>query len=465
MPASTNASSLWEFFNTREWAIGIWLVIGVALASVVAGKSVMGTVKAVLNRHIVGATLIFLAAVGFIVFICDRIGLWNLAQLKTTILWVVFVAPGLVGRMITNEEQPRLLKAWFKESVSAAILIELIINTYTFAIWIELLLVPFLVFLGAMLAVAQGKPEYKAVVTFLNNVFALIGMYILGRGLWLIASHWSAFATLGTMRDAYTAPMLSLALIPFLYVFYLYVRYETAFAPLQLSIEDAKLRDYAKAMAIVTFHVRTPLLRRWQKQLSRVRPTTHGDVVKTLKAVIRGYNREKSPPAVDADQGWSPVIAGKYLAAADVIADDYHETYGGVWYTEASFKRPKESAYGPHGLSYAIEGDEDAAHELRLRFYINGPENSDAESLTFAHASQLLFESALPPDQAMAAGIKLKEGKPFAIDGPTRVSLEYEDLSVNAYVGGEWVLSLRRPPTVPVDTLAPELADSGERAS
>lgn len=462
MDTASAVPTLWEFFNTREWAIGFWLGFGVALVSWIARKSVTGLIKALLNPHFVGAGLIFLAAVVFIVFICQRVGLWDWPQLKTTILWVVFVAPGLISRMIANEEQPRLLRAWFKESVGAVILIELIVNTYTFSIWIEVLLIPFAAVLGVMLAVAQGRPEFKSVVGLLNTVIACAGLYLLGRGLWMIATHWSSFATQETMRDVYTAPLLSLALIPFLYVFYLYVRYETAFAPMQFSIGDAKLRDYAKTMAIVMFNVRTPLLRRWQKQLTRVRPTTRAEVVGTLTAVIRRHNKEKNPPYVDPATGWSPVAAGKFLAKGGVVADDYREGYGGEWFTETSFKRAKGSNYSPHGITYVLEGDESAVHELRLRFHLNGPESSGEDYQRFYCACSLLLENALSAEQAASAIALIKIGKPFSIQGPTRITLEYTDLTVNAYIGGEWVLRLKRPPDVAINA-SPTTHDDREK--
>ena len=435
--------TLFAFFNTREWAIGIWLVIGAVLACVAAGKSVRGLVKAALNIHLVGAALLFLTSVVFIVFICQQIGLWDWAQLKTTLLWVLFVAPGLVGRMISKEEQPHLLKAWFKETVGAVILIEVIVNTHTFSIWIELMLVPVLVFLGTMLAFAQGKPEYKSVVGFLNALFALAGLYILGRGVWMIVANWSSFATLVTLRNVYTAPLLSLTLIPFLYLFYLYVRYETAFAPLQFSIEDARLRDYAKTMAIVVFNVRTSLLRRWQKQLARTRPTTKVDVVGTLNAVIRGYEREQNPSPVDPRIGWCPIIAGNYLNQEGVVASDYHASYDGKWYTDAFFKR-RDGRYSPHGLTYALEGDEAAVRELRLNLNVNGPDNADEENEMFRRVGALLLAQALSTVDADSAQPLFEAGAPFTMEGATTVALERKDFAVKEYRGHELTLVLRR---------------------
>ncbi len=439
--------SLFGLLNTREWAIGVWLVIGVIFACVVAGKSVLGLVKAALNGHLVGAALVFLTSVASIVFICQRIGLWDWSQSKTTLLWVIFVAPGLVGRMIAKEGHPRLLQAWFKETVGAVVLIELIVNTYTFSIWIELALVPVLVFLGAMLAFAQGKSDYKAVVGFLNGLVALVGLYLLGRGVWMIVANWSSFATLETLREAYTAPLLSLAIIPFLYVFYLYVRYETAFAPLQFSIENARLRDYAKTMAIVMFNIQTPLLRRWQKQLARTRPTTKAEVINTLSAVIRGYKREKNPTPVDPRIGWCPIIAGRYLNQEDVVASDYHASYVGKWYTDAFFKR-RDGRYSPHGLVYALEGDEAAVHELRLSLNVNGPDNADEENEMFRRAGALLLAQALSAVDADNAQPLFEAGAPFTMEGATTVALEREDFAVKDYRGHELTLVLRRNASV-----------------
>lgn len=55
--------------------------------------------------------------------------------------------------MISKEEHPKLLSGWVRDSLGAVIIVELITNTYTFPLWAELLLVPFLALIGGMLAV------------------------------------------------------------------------------------------------------------------------------------------------------------------------------------------------------------------------------------------------------------------------------------------------------------------------
>ncbi|MGD9968659.1 MAG: hypothetical protein AB7T59_19230 [Hyphomonadaceae bacterium] len=436
-------ANIWAFFNTREWAIAIWLVVAIVFACIVAGKQVLAVLRAALNQQFVGAALVFFAYVAFAVFIYQRAGLWDWPQLKTTLLWAVFVAPSMLARMVAKEEQPTLIRVWIKDTVGALILVELVLNTYTFSIWVELMLVPFLAFIGLMLGVAQSKPKYHLVSGFFNGLLAIVGLGLLVRGVWMVVANWSSFVTLATLRDFYTAPLMSLTLIPFLYAFYLFVRYQNAFAPMRLTIPDPKLRDYAMTMAMLRFHARPPLVRRWQRELHRVRPKNRAEVVASMNAVLRRHARELNPPAVDAAVGWCPVAAGKFLASEGVVVDDYREGYAGQWQAESLFGRG-ERGYSPHTISYSIEGDEASARELLLRLYVDGPENGDAETAVFKRAGALLLNLTLSAADAAKARPLFEAGTPFAIAGATNVTLEREDFAINNYKGYELRLVLTR---------------------
>lgn len=432
-----------DFFNARELAIAIWVGAAIIACCFLPGRPLVGIVKALLAPQFIGLFWLFVGYVAFYVFILHRIGLWNAADLKTTLFWGLFTAAGMMGRMIAKEEHPKLISGWLKDSIGAAIFVEFIANLYTFPLWGELLLVPFLVFIGGMLAVAHGEQRYKPVATLLQTVIALFGLFLLGRGLWLVVANWSSFATLATLRDFYMAPLLSFALIPFLYVLYLFVRYETAFMALQLSIKDKTLRDYAQTMAIAMFNVRPHLLRRWQREAGRQRPTSKMEVVATISAVLHGDAREKNPPPVDPRHGWCPIAAGKFVAEDGFPAGDYHRVDDGAWFSSAPMKAVTQGFWSQN-MAYYIEGDEKAARALRLKLYINGPEDRDAALATFKRAGRRLLERALAPAEPEEAVSLLETGVPFVTNGDTTVSLTREDFPNQTIAGYELALEVKR---------------------
>lgn len=434
-----------DILNTRELAIGIWLVIFFAFASIVAGRALLGVAKAAIAPQLISAFSLFATYVVFSIFFLSHVGLWDWPQLKTTLLWMVFTAPGMIGRMISKEEHPKLLRGWAKDSLGAAVIVELVTNTYTFPLWGELLLVPFLALIGGMLAVGEREARHAPTVTLLNWVLGLFGAFVIGRGVWMIVTNWASFATLATLRDFYTVPLLSLALIPFLYVMYLYVRYEIAFVPLSIWIKDKHLRDYARAMAFISFNVRPHLLRRWQREIAHVRPTSRYEVVTTIKKVLRSEAREKSPPPVDPREGWCPIAAGKFVAEDGFPTGDYHAVDGNDWFASAPMKAVTEGLWS-HNMAFYIDGDERAARELRLKLYVNGTDNRDAALAKFKAAGQRLIERALSPDERSNASKLLDAGAPFTTIGATSVALMREDFPNKNISGYELTLELKRPP-------------------
>lgn len=431
--------------NTRELAIGIWLVVFCAFACIVAGRAVWRVAKAALAPQLITAFSLFAAYVAFSVFVLSQIGLWDWPQLKTTLLWAVFTAPGMVGRMISKEEHPKLLSGWVRDSLGAVIIVELITNTYTFPLWAELLLVPFLALIGGMLAVGERGARYAPAVTFLNWVLGLFGAFVIGRGIWMIVANWSSFATLATLRDFYTAPLLSLTLIPFLYVMYLYVRYESAFAPLPIWIKDKHVRDYARAMAVISFNVRPHLLRRWQREIVHLRPSTREEVVTAIKTTLRSEAREKNPSPVDAREGWCPIAAGKFVAEDGFPTGDYHAADGETWFASAPMKAVTDGLWS-HNMAYYIDGDEHAARALRLKLYVNGADNRETALTKFKAAGNRLLERALTSSEWPHVQKLFNAGAAFTTTGATIVSLTREEFPNKNISGYELTLELKRSP-------------------
>lgn len=438
-----------EFFNTREWAIGIWMAITTAVAFVFYTRNAISVVRAALAPPLLVSGAVFLGYLVFAVFVFMRVGLWDWPQLKTTLLWLVFTAPGMLVLMITSHKQPKFVSTWVRDSLGAAVFVELIVNTYTFALWVELILVPVFAFLALMLAFSAREERTRSVASLISFVFGVFGLYLIGRGVWMIVSNWTSFATLAALQDFYTAPLMSLSVIPFLYGFYLYARYETAFQGLQFAIPNKALRDYARAMAIITFNVRTHLIQRWRKQIARVRPETRADVVEALTIVLRGAAREHDPQRVDAAKGWCPIAAGKFLADLGYASDDYHRSYDDAWFAQAPMRRIS-TAFPEHNMAFYIEGDEEAAHELRLRLYINSAAQRDGARATFVRVGEALLERALPAGESDAAKKLFSRLTPFATNGSTRVALKREEFD-NVDRGYQLTLELTRYPQEAAD--------------
>src|SRR2546423_832998 len=101
-----------------------------------------------------------------------------------------------------------------------------------------------LVFLGGMLAVAASRPEYKQVKALFNFIVAAIGFWFLGYAVYRIAKSPTDFATLSTAREFTVPLLLTLGLVPFIYVAALVFAYEMMLLRLRWKLEGSPLYRY-----------------------------------------------------------------------------------------------------------------------------------------------------------------------------------------------------------------------------
>ena len=146
-----------EALSPREIAIGVWLLAGLALALSVRGirKSFLGLLRAFFADKIlvfVGAMLLYTSVVIAVLLV---LGFWETALLKDTIFWFVFSGLGLGFRVAMSHESDLLLRKMLWDTLRVVVFLEFLTNAYTLSLVGELLLVPALVFLGLLDAVAR----------------------------------------------------------------------------------------------------------------------------------------------------------------------------------------------------------------------------------------------------------------------------------------------------------------------
>lgn len=199
---------------------------------------------------------------------------------------------------------------------------------------------------------------------------------------------------MSTLRDIYTPPLLGVLLIPFVYVVFLYSQYEQTWTRTRFSIPDKKLRDYANGMALVTFGVKTELLRRWTRDIGADKPSNLADIVNSLRAVLEYHKRERTLPKVDPEIGWCPIRAGLFLDDEDLRTNDYHQL-DDEWFAAS---QPKElnGEWPADNLTYYIEGDAEAVTRLRLSLNVNSDKDPESSEIALLVALQKLIRVATP---------------------------------------------------------------------
>jgi len=276
-----------DVFNTREIATLCWL--GVALAWMLSKapfrKLLWGVVRAFFRRQILSAVCVMaLYSTGAVVLLA-AVGMWGIALRKDTIVWFCASAMAMAMRLITWEASEDVLWKVIAENFRVVILLEFLVNTYTFSLPAELVLMPSITLIVMLNEYASAHKQDAQVANFTQGLQALIGFAILAIAVIRAVSDLTTLGSVDTLRRVALAPLLSLLFIPCLYALVLASKYQQVFLRLDIGPKkDPAVKRYARRriLAHVGLSMRKIhlLLRNHAADLTRIQ--TEDDVDRIL---------------------------------------------------------------------------------------------------------------------------------------------------------------------------------------
>ena len=404
--------------NDREIASLIWL--GIALLVCILHPSIRpalgGVAKALFQRQIVVVVALLYAYLGLTVWFLHLIGLWDWDQLKNVFLWSLAVGFASLFRISSIADEPHFFRTWLADNLKVIVVVEYFVSFYALPLLAEFLMVPVLFMIVGMVVIGEREPRHRSVVTLLNGLLSLFGLFLLVHAAYNAIADFEGFATMATLRDFYTPIVLSILFVPFIFVMHIYMSYETAFAALPFAINDTRLRRYAKLLVIFAFGPDVELLRRWRRHVGAHHPDDRDDIRRSITETKIGRRRERHPNVVPSDQGWSPNNAKDFLSGIELGTSDYRRQFG-EWFANS---QPLEIGEGlfPDNLAYNVEGDELVAMRLNLKVNINDPSMPQMSEKRFREAGHILLSKALGEHR-----ISLDRDQFDIRIGPHRISL------------------------------------------
>jgi hypothetical protein len=146
--------------DNREIAILVWL--GIFFAWVVSQKgmrkSLFAVFKSFTQKAIFISLFLMMLYIGAMVYVLYRVNFWDISILSDTLIWIFGVGVVLFFNT-TNIQEADYFRKVIIDNIKLVVFIEFLMNLYVFDLWIELILVPVLAFIGGMLGVASAYPE------------------------------------------------------------------------------------------------------------------------------------------------------------------------------------------------------------------------------------------------------------------------------------------------------------------
>ncbi|MEX1201354.1 MAG: hypothetical protein WEB02_11245 [Methylophaga sp.] len=254
-----------QLFSNREIAVSIWMLIFLSWAF--TKKEVRDSAKHVVRAFCHRAILIIFALMtGYVYLIVDSLssmGLWDLDQLKNTVLWFIFVASVELFKANTGHEEEDYFRKSIKGHFKLIVILEFIVAFQSFSLIAELIIVPISTLVVLLLVVSESKDEYKPVERFMSWLLSIFGVFMISFGLYFIYSHFGEFTQFKTFMDFTTPIILSILLLPFIFLISVYMHYERILVRVNIYTEDGFLRFYAKIKGLVHFKRDHKSLNEW----------------------------------------------------------------------------------------------------------------------------------------------------------------------------------------------------------
>ncbi len=281
-----------ELFNNREIAAGVWLVVVLVIVSLLLGPRQFLTDLLSIFQSVALLALVALACAYLTLAVTGllKIGFWEPALLKGTILWAILSGSVLIFGSLGSSGSEVTFRSLLSDNLKVIVIIEFLVSSYTFSLIAELLLWPTLVAVVAVNAFLESHEQHKGLARFTSASLILFGWIVIVQAAWRAFGDLGNLATTLTLREFLLPLVLSLLLVPFIYLSQVYGYYDKIFRRLSLSLElqkNSSLKRYASRRIVHACGLDTAKLRQLcgpnEVRLMQIRSEQDvDDLVKTI---------------------------------------------------------------------------------------------------------------------------------------------------------------------------------------
>lgn len=238
---------LLDILSTREIAILFWIFL--ALVVMMFSKQIrqgLGQSILLLFGKTIGAILLTLTVyVFFLLVILNKAKIWDVSLIKDTVFWY-FTTAIILFFSINNAKDNSFFKRIVKENLKWSLILEFIINFYTFSLTAELIIVPSITFLLLLQAFTGRDSKNLAAKKTLEYITGFISIVFITYSIYLTISDYDSVFTIHNLFSFVLPPILTILLIPFLYILAVYMNYETLFIRIDFMTRDSDKRKRLK---------------------------------------------------------------------------------------------------------------------------------------------------------------------------------------------------------------------------
>lgn len=262
-----------DIFSTRELATAFWvgaILIAVGMA-IVTNKKIrqgfIGVLKCFFGRKLRTLWEIYLLYIGIITFLFSRLPIWESIYLKDIIIWTFFSGLTICINAVAGEADEKYIFKVLKDNIRFTMVTELLLSTFTFGFWVEVIIIPIITVIVLFDTVAEHKSDAIAVHKLLQDVMAFAGLCVILQTVRVGILEYRELNVTNTLVSFFIPIVYLLLVTPLEYAFELYSKYEMLFIQMHFKEPSDKMvrrKRHLKVIKVCGLSVKRIML--FQKQ-------------------------------------------------------------------------------------------------------------------------------------------------------------------------------------------------------
>lgn len=244
-------------FSTRELATTFWtgiILVAVGMAIVTnkkARKSFIEVLKCFFGRKIRMLWEIYFLYIGIITFLFSRLPIWESIYLKDIIIWTFFSGLTICINAVAGEADEKYILKVLKDNIRFTMVTELLLSTFTFSFWVELIIIPITTVIVLFDTVAEHKSDAIAVHKLLQDVIAFAGLCVILQTVRVGILEYRELNVINTLVSFFIPIVYLLLVTPLEYAFELYSKYEMLFIQMHFKEPSDKMVQRKRRLKVI----------------------------------------------------------------------------------------------------------------------------------------------------------------------------------------------------------------------
>lgn len=236
-----------QIFSTREIATVIWatLILIYVMRRRDFRASLFKFIKAIFAKKLLLIWTIYIAYVSFITYLFSSLSVWKNIYLKDILIWTLTSGIIYYANALSKDADEKYIRNMIKNNLGLIVILEFIVSTFTFNIFVELMIIPIVTVLIVGIYMTENNKNQQYENKFYNVTLTTI---VFSNILAAVIKGIREFRNLNkidTIVSLITPIAYMLLSIPLVYILELYSKYEIIFIRINLGNNLSK-KNYRK---------------------------------------------------------------------------------------------------------------------------------------------------------------------------------------------------------------------------